>query len=327
VFPIYSARCLLAIVALAERFCFRAELKLPTGGTMFDWNDIKIFLAVAGEGSTLAASKKLGMNQTTVSRRMQTLEQALNLTLFERDTRGYSLTAQGSALIDVAGHMGASAENLRIRAEHLGRASDGKIRVSAAHSVMNHWVLPMISEFRKQNPDIVFEASAPEHYVSLENGEADLAIRAADEITGDTLIAKRVHNVRWGVYCSKGYLASNGMPSSIDELKDHAALSYPREMVESVSLLRWLDTHFDPDKIISTVDSIVTMSVSLCAGDAVGILPCVEGDPVPDLVCCFEHERMRSKIWLVASKESYQQPHIRKFMKYVSEYFANEVPE
>ena len=127
---------------------------------MFNWDDIRIFLAVAGEGSTLAASRKLNMNQTTVSRRIQALEQALKLTLFERDTRGYSLTAQGSALIDVAGQMGASAHNVGLRAEHLTRASLGKIRITAAHSAMDHWVLPLVSEFRKHNPDIFFETNA-----------------------------------------------------------------------------------------------------------------------------------------------------------------------
>jgi len=63
---------------------------------MLDWNDIRIFLSVATEGSTLAASKKLNINQTTVGRRMLALETVLGLTLFERDTRGYSLTSRVS---------------------------------------------------------------------------------------------------------------------------------------------------------------------------------------------------------------------------------------
>lgn len=294
---------------------------------MFDWNDIKIFLAVAGEGSTLAASKKLNLNQTTVSRRIQALEQALQLTLFERDTRGYSLTAQGSALIDVAGHMGASAENLRLRSEHLRRASDGKIRVTAAQSVMNNWVLPLVSDFRKQNPDIYFEANADEHYVSLENGEADIAIRAGDQITGDTLIARKIHTVHWAVYCSKDYLAAHGMPRSVDELKNHAVLTYPRDLIDSVSLLTWLDPYINQDKVISTNGSIVTMGFSIRSEMAVGTLPCVEADSVADLVRCFTHKKMTSPIWLVASKDSYQEPRIRKFMKFVVEYFKNKVPE
>lgn len=292
---------------------------------MFDWNDLRFFLAVAAEGSTLAASKKLGMNQTTVSRRIQALEQALGLTLFERDTRGYALTAQGSALIDVAGHMGAAAENVQLRAEHLRRASDGKIRVTAAHSTMNHWVLPLISSFRKQNPDIYFETNAAERFVSLENGEADIAIRAVDQVEGDTLIAKRIHTVQWGIYCSKDYLAANGMPRSIIEMKDHSVLSYPRQMIEGVALMGWMDAHTDQEKVVSTVDSIVTMAGSLRSENAVGLLPCVEGDPVADLIRCFVHERITSPIWLVVSRDSYQQPRIRKFMSFVTEYFKTRV--
>jgi DNA-binding transcriptional LysR family regulator len=294
---------------------------------MFDWNDIRILLAVAGEGSTLAASKKLDINQTTVSRRIQALEQALGLTLFERDTRGYSLTAQGRAMIDVAGEMGVVAENVLLRADYLRRASEGRIRVTAAHSSMTHWVLPLISEFRKHNPDIYFETNAAERYVSLENGDADVAIRAADRIEGDTLIARKLPPVKWGVYCSKSYLAANGMPRSLEELNGHAVLSYPRAMVEGVTLLKWLDQHVDSARIVSTVDSIVTMSASLRTENAVGVLPCVEGNPLPDLVMCFTQEELTSGLWLVASKEAYQEPRVRKFMKFVSEHFPKDGAE
>ncbi len=289
---------------------------------MYDWNDIRIFLAVAGAGSTLAASRKLDMNQTTVSRRITALEEALGVTLFERDTRGYALTAQGSALIDVAGHMAAAAGNVSLRAEHLVRASAGKIRVSAAHSVMNIWVLPLVSGFRQLNPDIFFETNAAEHYVSLENGEADIAVRAADIIEGDTLIAKKLLTVHWAVYCSKAYLASHGMPGCVEDMNSHCILSYPKPMMQSVGLLKWLEPQLDPEKIVSTADSIVTMSASLRTESAVGVLPCVEADPIADLVKCFSHEKLVSGLWLVASRESYQDLRVRKFMKYVSEHIA-----
>lgn len=291
---------------------------------MLDWNDIRIFLAVAGQGSTLAASKKLNINQTTVSRRMHALEVALGLTLFERDTRGYALTAQGSALIDVATDMGDAAEKIVTRAGHLGRALDGTIRVTAAHSSMAHWVLPLISEFRKHSPDIHFETNSAEKYVSLENGEADVAIRASDKIEGDTLIVKKLPSVRWGIYCSKTYLATNGMPRSLDELINHSVLSYPEAMIAGVKLMTWLDQHVDRTKIVNTVDSVVTMSASLRTEDAVGVLPCVEGDHLPDLVMCFTTEDLTSGLWLVASKEAYQEPRVRKFMKFLGEYFPRD---
>jgi DNA-binding transcriptional LysR family regulator len=291
---------------------------------VLDWNDIRIFLSVAREGSTLAASKKLNINQTTVGRRMLALETALGLTLFERDTRGYSLTSQGSALINVAERMKETAENILVRADHLGRSLEGKIRVTAAHSSMAHWVLPLITEFRKNSPNIHFETNTTERYVSLENGEADIAIRAADKIEGDTLIIKKLPPVRWGVYCSKTYLASSGMPRSVDDLISHPILSYPVAMIEGVKLMKWLDRYVDRTKIVNTVDSIITMSASLRIEHAVGVLPCVEGDQTPDLVMCFTNEDLISGLWLVASKESYQEPRVRKFMKFVGENFPRD---
>ena len=291
---------------------------------MLDWNDIRIFLAVAIEGSTLAASKKLNINQTTVSRRMHALEGALGLTLFERDTRGYTLTSQGSAMYDVAKEMGSVAENVLARAHHLERVLDGVIRVTAAHSSMAHWVLPLISEYRKHNPGIHFETNAAENYVSLENGEADVAIRAADKINGDSLIVRKLPSVKWGIFCSKSYLAVKGMPASLDDLKNHSVLSYPKEMVENVKLMKWLTQYLDSDKIVSTVDSVITMSASLRSEEAVGVLPCVEGDPLHDLVMCFSNDKLTSGLWLVASKEAYQEPRMRKFMKFVGDNFPRD---
>ncbi|TYB84002.1 LysR family transcriptional regulator [Oceaniovalibus sp. ACAM 378] len=291
---------------------------------MLDWNDIRIFLAVAREGSTLAASRKLNINQTTVGRRMHALETALGLTLFERDTRGYAMTAQGSALFDVAAGMENAADQVLTRASHLRRTSDGTIRVTAAHSSMTHWVLPLISEFRKHNPNTHFETNASEQYVSLEGGEADIAIRASDNIAGDTLIVRRLPPVRWGIYCSKAYLAANGMPHSIDDLIHHPVLSYPDAMVESVKLLKWLDQHLDRSKIVNTIDSVTTMSASLRTEEAIGVLPCVEGDPLPDLVMCFTTDDLTSGLWLVASREAYQEPRVRKFMKFLGEYFPRD---
>jgi len=289
--------------------------------TVYDWNDIRVFLTVAAAGSTLAASKKLRLNQTTVSRRVQALEQALGLTLFERDTRGYCLTAQGSAMIDVAGQMAAAASNLSLRAAHLARVSQGKIRVSAAHATMNHWVLPLISGFRRLHPDTHFETNAAETYVSLENGEADVAFRAADRIVGDTLIARKLHDAKWAIYCSKTYMAAKGMPSGVEDLANHCYLSYPAPMIENVTHLKWLQQHFDVGNVVSTVDSIVTMSASLRSEEAVGVLPCVEGDAIGALIKCFTHEKLSSGIWLVAAKEAYLQPRVRKFLTYAAENF------
>jgi len=272
----------------------------------------------------LAASRILDLNQTTVSRRMQILEQALGLTLFERDTRGHSLTTQGSALVETAKQMEAAAGNISMRAEHLGRTSRGTIRVTAAHASMNHWVLPLLAGFQKTHPNIYFETNASETYASLENGEADVAIRASDTIKGDTLIIRKLPNVRWGVYGNTSYLETLQFEVPLETLSDLPVLNYPQEMVDAVKVISWFSDAVDITKTLSTVDSIVTMSLSLRSVNAIGLLPCVEGDSHPNLARCFTHEEPQSGLWLVASKHAWQKPRIRKFMKYFGEKFPKD---
>jgi len=96
---------------------------------MFDWNDLKAFLAVARGGSTLAAAKSLGVNQTTVARRIEALETALALKLFERGQSGSRLTEIGRDLIAEAEKVEQCAKALQSRAETHGRGLSGTLRV------------------------------------------------------------------------------------------------------------------------------------------------------------------------------------------------------
>jgi len=255
---------------------------------------------------------------------MLVLEQALGLTLFERDTRGHSLTTQGAALVEVAKQMETAANNISARAEHLGRTSSGTIRVTAAHSSMNHWVLPLLAGFQKSHPNIFFETNASEAHVSLENGEADIAIRATDFIKGDTLVIRKLPNVRWAVYGNTSYLETLKVPVTLESLHDLPILNYPQEMIDNVKVFTWFSNIVDTTKTLSTVDSIITMSLSLRSVNAIGLLPCVEGDSHPNLAQCFTHEELQSGLWLVASKQAWQKPRIRKFMKYFGGAFPKD---
>lgn len=197
----------------------------------------------------------------------------------------------------------------------------GQIRVTAAPSTMNHWVFPILSGFRALHPAIQFETNSEEERVSLEDGVVHVAFRAADEIAGGALVARKLPPVRWGIYCSKSYLLRYGMPHSEGDLKDHFFLSYPTAMVERSQLLSRIAQHVDSDKIVSAIDSVVSMAASLKIEQAVGALPCAEGDTVADLVCCFTSEAMYVPLWIVASKEAFEEPRVREFMEFAVEHF------
>ena len=287
---------------------------------MYEWGDIRIFLAVAEEGSTLAAAKVLAINQTTVSRRIQVLEQALGLQLFERDTRGFQLTAMGRAMVDVATQMRRSAEDVQTRASNLARNRGGRIRVTAAGSTLEHWVIPVTNAYRKKNPEVQFEIDHSGRQVDLTKGEADIAFRVADEVTGDTLVARKLGMVPWAAYCSKPYVRDHGLPRSFEELEDHKVLFYTKNMATRVSTLRYFAERIRPEQVSETYNSIASIAGSLCISDAVGPLPMVEGEARPELVFCFTSKDWAMPLWLVTSREGYESPVIRDFMKFTADY-------
>src|SRR4051812_9814260 len=104
---------------------------------MFDWNDLKAFLAVARGGSTLAAAKALGVNQTTAARRIETLEQAVSLKLFERGQTGSRLTEAGRDLLGEAERVERACEAFDNRAKAHQRGLTGSIRITCIEILAN----------------------------------------------------------------------------------------------------------------------------------------------------------------------------------------------
>lgn len=105
---------------------------------MFDWDDLRLFLGVAREGSTPGAAQKLGINQTTVARRLAALEHGRGVTLFERSSRGYMLTSHGRAPVARVEAVEAATLNLQAEAARPARDLSGAIQVTATHPIMTH---------------------------------------------------------------------------------------------------------------------------------------------------------------------------------------------
>ena len=305
-----------------ESLCIFAEPQYVS--SMYDWSDLRIFLAVARAGSTLAASRALSLNQTTVSRRIQALEHGLGLTLFDRDTRGYALTPQGRALLSRAEAVEAATTDLETEALRLTRDLTGVIRVTAAESIMTHVVSPLITAYRRLHPEVRFDNLSSETRLSLEKGEADVAFRAGGEMTGDTLVHQRLPDICWSAYCSKAYIAANGAPACMEDLRHHSIVAYGAAPgMQKFSI--WFMSFVAGEQVVATCNSIPNMSGVLRSGMGVGLLACFDGDATPGLVRCFPPPpEMDSPWWLVASHEAYQQPRVRSFMAFAAEQIRHD---
>lgn len=292
---------------------------------MFNWNDIRVFLAVVDEGSTLAAASVIGMNQTTIARRIDALEHTLKLELFERDNRGYRPTAQGLALLDEVRKMRNSALKVLNLAEQLARDDHGIIRFAGNAEAMQRFGVGLVSAFRKRNADVNFELQIDVDWdkdqLPLETGKSDLALRPLDEVSGDTLITKKVARFPLGIYCSESYKKKYGAPGNLEEAREHKFLTFSEEIANVMKAVRWLNEQLDSSQTLYQVNAVSSMAAALQSGDALGLLPRVTGDQTPGLIFCFGHEELQHQLWLIASRDSYARPTVRKFMAFAGEHF------
>ncbi len=309
---------------MLRRKAMSAKRRLGIGPPM-KWDDIKILLSVASAGSTLAASKKLGLNQTTVSRRISALEHDTGLVLFHREISGYKLTLSGEQLFEACSPAISVFDAIAAKAGQLGQAETEIIRITAPAEAMNHWLSPILQRFRAKNPTTIMEMDGNESQVDLIAGEADIAVRFTDQIDDELLIARRIPSIGWGVYCSRATADANEMPRDIDSLAGRAVVHYVERLSIKAHPMRWFGTHLAEADIKLRVSSVPGMADALKSEDAIGILPAITGDYMPELVCCFRHEELRHNTWLVTSPAAYARPIVRKCMKQIAREFPKDL--
>src|SRR6201996_3036448 len=144
--------------------------------TMIDWDDVRYFLAVARGGSVRAAAERLGVNHSTVLRRIAQLEERLGARMFEKLPSGYRLTAAGEEVLELANQMEASSHQLETRVLGRDQSVRGLLRVTLPPFLATHLLMPDFAEFARLHPDIEMEVLSTGEVANLTNREADVAI-------------------------------------------------------------------------------------------------------------------------------------------------------
>jgi DNA-binding transcriptional LysR family regulator len=284
---------------------------------MFDWNDLKAFLAVARGGSTLAASKALGVNQTTVARRIESLENDLGFQLFERGQTGSRLTECGEALIPDAELVERAAIRFANQAAGLVRGVAGALRLTTNELVANTMVIPALVEFRKLHPDVQVDLVITDRSLDLENGEADLAIRTAVELPVSDLVARKITDHPMALYCSRDYASRRGVPGSMDALRDHDLIDVTPETGE-IPASTWMMRYAGGKPPITRSNSMGSLVHAVKAGLGIGALPCSIADPDRDLIRCSDNiPEGRATSWIVTRRELKDTPRVRAFIDFL----------
>ena len=192
------------------------------------WELYRSFLGVLREGSLSGAARALGITQPTVGRHIAALEAALGLTLFTRSQAGLMPTEAALELRAYAEAMDSNAAALKRAAEGHGEGVVGTVRVSASEVVGVETLPPIVARLRQQHPQLRLELVLTNRVQDLLRREADIAIRMA-EPKQEQLIARRVPDVRVGLYAHRRYIAAHGTPRRVDELAQHTLVGFDEE--------------------------------------------------------------------------------------------------
>jgi DNA-binding transcriptional LysR family regulator len=284
---------------------------------VFDWDDLKHFLAVARNGSTLAASRALGVDQSTVQRRLTELERRLAQALVKRHTTGYRLTEFGQAMLPHAERV----ESAMAAFEHAVVAArndlTGVVRVTCPEPIVNRLTQSSLLErFHAKYPGLRVEFVISDRYVDLLNGEADVALRSGDTDDGD-LIGRKIGNSYWAVYGSTRYLQQHGRPASVEDLKDHALVGLDDSM-SNHRAAEWLRGVAPGGRVVARNNSILGLVYSAKAGLGLAPLPTAIADAESDLERVLGPIDELTRIWRVlAAPDRRHTPRVAAFFDFV----------
>lgn len=270
-----------------------------------DWNDVRIFLALARAGSLSAAARQLGVEHSTVARRIEALEQALKLRLFDRLPRGWQLTAEGERLSTHAERMAEDADGLLRDAAGAGGLS-GTVRLSAPPAFATHYLVPRLARRQMDWPGITLEVIAESRSADLTRREADLAVRLSRPEAPD-LAVRPLAGMGHALYAHPDYLASH-------RPEEWVFLGY-EDGLRHVPQQRWLEkiAAGRPFALRSNELGIVHQGVR--AGLGVSALPHFLGAADPALARLSDPPEAPAPtrdVWLVLHPDLRRSPRVRR---------------
>lgn len=283
---------------------------------MFDWNDLKFFLAVARHGSTIAAGKALRTSQSTVQRRLRELEAKIGRELATRQSSGYRLTPFGEKLLPLAERVEAAIEDFEQCITGEVREEAGVIRMTCPEPIIPR-LLPIIEQFHTRHPRLRVEFVTSDRYLDLTSGEADVALRSGD--TEDELIGRKIADSIWAVYASHTYIEQQGRPESLDDLNRHRIVSLDETMSRH-RLVAWLNSVAPNATIVARNNSILGLLQAVRSGLGVSALPIPMAEQYDELVRLFGPVTELSRSWrLLTPPDLRRTKRVSLFFDYIIE--------
>jgi DNA-binding transcriptional LysR family regulator len=271
---------------------------------MYDWDDLRIFLAAARAPSLTTAAKGVALDTATVGRRLTRLETGLKATLFERSPSGLRLTAAGTRLMESA-LAAESAMNAVARA-CTDDAIAGTVRLSVSEGFGVELLAPALPQLHAANPNLRIELAAQTWFLSPSKREADIAVTLAASSSA-RLVVEALSDYELGLFAAPDYLAHAGTPTDVSALTNHEIVGYIEDLL-STPELRYLDQVLPSLRPTLSSSSIQAQHAMIEAGGGIGVLPCFLSR---DLKRVLPHVRLKRRFWLNIHRDSFDTARVR----------------
>lgn len=289
---------------------------------MFEWSDLRYFLAVARHGSTLSAARALKTSQSTVQRRLVELERRLGRELVKRHQSGYRLTEFGEQMLPFAERVEHAVVTFEQQKAALEREEVGVIRLTCPEPIMYRLTqAKLFDRFHARYPRFRVEFVMSDKYLDITKGDADVALRSGD--TDEfVLVGKKVADSVWAIYASRSYVERHGRPANIAELARHSMISFDESMANH-RVTAWLAAAVPNATIVARANSVLGLVSAARSGSGVAPLPIALGDAEPDLVRVLGPVPELQRSWrLLTHPDLRHTPRVSAFFDFINDELA-----
>lgn len=286
------------------------------------WDDLRVFLEVARQGSVHAAAKRLRLDHSTVCRRVGKLESMLSVKLLNRTRKGVTVRMDAHDLLKHIENMDVHANALE---DAIVRGSVGAsqlVRVATMEGLASQYVarrLPALAQF---DASVKLELVSIPQSVDLSRKEADVFLSFFNPRTPG-LTSKRIASVAMHLYCSSSYLRRRGMPSTLAELTEHEFVGYIEELL-AIDAVRWLDDLVAHPRMVFHSNSILAQCNAAIGGLGIVMLPTFVAAGVAGLQRLFPDASVQREVWLSVRTEQNHLPRIKAVTKFLTHIFEHD---
>jgi DNA-binding transcriptional LysR family regulator len=282
-----------------------------------DWDNVRVFLAVARLGQFVAAAKRLKLDHATVSRRIAALEAGLGAKLFERRTTGATLSGAGERFLAAAEEMESAFLHAQGEISGVDLELAGVVRIGAPDGFSTYYLTHALRDFAERHPAVRLQLLPLPQLTPLVRREVDVVV-GLDKPEAGRFVARRLTDYGLGIYASPAYIARYGAPADVEALRSHRLIGHVEEHHFSAAL-DYVGELFGGAPTSFECASAVTQLEALRAGVGLGVIHHFIARRFTDLVRVLPERRATRAYWLVTHEDTRGLGRIRAVADHLAE--------